>query len=52
MGEDEHVKLEPMQPSSQEYKKVESVFMSTSGRSVNSVKKVNAITEITDSVRE
>ena len=43
MGKDELVKLEPLQSSSPEYKKVETLFMSTAGNVVSSVKKVNAI---------
>jgi len=51
MGGDEHVKLVPLQPSSQEYKDVESSFLSTAQQSVNAVKKVRAIIKIQLTVR-
>ncbi|KAK2181573.1 hypothetical protein NP493_393g05033 [Ridgeia piscesae] len=43
MGGDEHVKLVPLQPSSQEYKDVESSFLSTAQQSVNAVKKIERV---------
>ena len=43
MDDNEHVKLEPLQPTSQEYKKVETTFMSTAQRTVNTVQKVNEL---------
>ena len=43
MDDDEHVKLVMLQATSQEYKKVESAFISTAQRTVSSVKKVNEI---------
>ena len=49
MGKDELVKLEPLQSSSSEYKKVETLFMSTAGNVVSSVKKVNVIAVYSES---
>ena len=40
MDGDEHVKLVQVQATSQEYKTVESTFMSTAQQTVNSIKKV------------
>ena len=46
MDDNEHVKLETLQPTSQEYKKVETTFMSTTQGTVNTVQKVNEPIEI------